>query len=106
MRKEKIYTQGEPSTTWNIPLPDGIDPASVAVEVIRDTNSNRLFPDNDRVENDMLVLHFGLDEHAGTVRYSWVDSSDDPQVVQDGAGNNVTITVTQNAGGTPTGTTF
>lgn len=105
MRKEQIYTQSVAEATWNVPLPDGVNPSSVAVEVVRDESGIRLFPDNDKVENDILILHFGLDAHAGTVRYSWIED-DDAQVVQDGYGNNVTITVTQNGGGTPSGSTF
>jgi hypothetical protein len=105
MRQETTFTQAVAAATWTIHLTEGINKTSVAVEVIRDNDGVRLFPDNDRIDGDNLVLHFGLDEHAGTVRYSWLDDTDDPQTITSGT-NTVTINVTQNGGTAPEGETF
>lgn len=99
------FEQTTAATTWNINnVPEGAIRPSIT-EVFAD-GGQIIQPDSQLVSPDGLQLSFGVTPVAGMAMGKYYKEVDDSQVVQDGAGNNVTITVTQNAGGTPTGTTF
>lgn len=102
------FTQTEPATVWNIAnVPEGALYPSIT-EVFAE-GGEIIQPDSQLVSPDGLQLSFGVQAKSGTAvgkYYVEQQAVPDPEIIQDGAGNNVTITVTQNTGGTPTGTTF
>lgn len=103
------YVQTQAESTWNIVSADVGIPSNAqfisATEIFAD-GGEIIQPVSQLVSPDGIQLSFGVQSESGTaVGKYYLEVPDDPQVVQDGYGNNVTITVTQN-GGTPTGTTF
>lgn len=106
VEKQGMHTVTEASTVWELPLPDTAVEHSATVDIVQDGNGSRIDVDSQiQTAVPSLLISFGLDEHTGTARYSWLETIDDTQTITSGM-NTVTINVTQNGGTTPSGSTF
>ena len=106
VEKNAIHTVTTAASVWELPLPAEVVAHSATVEVVQTDGGARIDVDSQvQTQVPSLLISFGLDEHTGVARYSWLEEVADTTTVTSGA-NSVVINVTQN-GGTPTsGTTF
>lgn len=108
IEKHGVHTITELASVWELPLPDTALPHTAAVDVVQNEAGSRIDVDSAIQTNvPSILISFGLDEHSGVARYSWLEEEEDNTSTSISSGSNqVTINVTQNGGTAPTGTTF
>lgn len=103
------YEKTVASNTWNInfsdlKIPD--DALYASVTEVFATGGEIIQLDSQLVAPDGLQLSFGVTSVSGKAIGKYYLESNDQTVVTDSAGNMVNITVTQNGGSDPVGSTF
>jgi hypothetical protein len=95
--KSQLFTVDTASQQWSIELPAGaIAPTVDGLFNLDNTPLNEDF--QTAIAGVNFLIDFGLSSHTGKAKISWFEEGSTQTISTDA--NNVTINVTQNAGGT------
>lgn len=102
MIKRGTFTKDVPGSIWEVSeLPQGA--SKVRPLAVYDVNGDSHDWDSWEFQEEVLRISFGVDPVAGELEYEYQVEGDDPIII-DGNGNQVSITINQYGGGSPTDT--
>ncbi len=97
--KHWTFLQSTPLSTWIVNnIPEGAKGA-VITHIIAD-GGQILQPDNQIVSTDGLQLSFGVENVSGTAYGNYYLDHDDKEIIVNGNGGTINVTINQNNNGT------